>query len=636
MTAPSLLAAEPVAARRRYPVGAEVAADGVRFRVWAPRRRRVAVVFEPECRQSELPLEAEGDGYFAGFAPQAQAGMRYRFRLDDEEKLFPDPASRFQPAGPHGPSQIVDPRTFRWTDDSWPGAAGPRQLLYELHVGTFTAAGTWAAAAERLSHLAALGVTIVEVMPVAEFAGEFGWGYDGVGLFAPTHLYGEPDDFRRFVDQAHALELGVILDVVYNHFGPDGCYHREFSLDYFTDRYANDWGEAINFDGPGSAGVRDFVIANAAYWIEEFHLDGLRLDATQNVNDASPEHVLKQATAAARAAAGGRSIYVVAENEPQEARYVRPPTAGGYGIDALWNDDLHHSAKVALTGHSEAYYTDYRGAPQEFLSALKRGYLYQGQWYRWQKARRGTPALDVARRHFISFLENHDQLANSGDGSRSHQLSEPGRYRALTGVLLLASANPMLFQGQEFSASTPFFYFADHRPDLAPVVAEGRKKFLAQFPSLALPAMQSRIPDPVLRETFERSKLDWNDCAQNAPALALHRDLIRLRNEDPVLSNSTTVLDGAVLGGSAFAVRFFDPAGPHDRLLLVNLGSDLPLSPIPEPLLAEPEGCDWRVAWDSEDPQYGGLGMPPPTYDADWILPGNAAILLVPEPRRNA
>jgi maltooligosyltrehalose trehalohydrolase len=617
---------------RRFPIGAEATPSGVAFRVWAPRRSSVAVVFEGGSLP-ELTLERESGGYFSGVAAHATAGMRYRFRVDDDPKLYPDPASRFQPEGPHGPSQIVDPATFPWTDDAWRGVSSSRHMLYELHVGTFTPEGTWRAAERHLPHLAELGATILEVMPIAEFAGEFGWGYDGVDLFAPSHLYGSADDFRRFVDQAHRLGLGVILDVVYNHFGPDGCYHREFSLDYFTDRYVNDWGEAINFEGENAQPVREFVIANAAYWIQEFHLDGLRLDATQNVYDATPRHVLAEATAAARAAAGKRSIFVVAENEPQQAVYVRSPRDGGYGIDALWNDDLHHAAKVALTGHSEAYYTDYRGAPQEFISAIKRGYLYQGQWYRWQRARRGTPALDLDRRHFVSFLENHDQLANSGDGSRSHQLSDPGRYRALTGLLLLATANPMLFQGEEFSASSPFFYFADHRPDLAPVVAAGRKKFLAQFPSLASPTMQARIPDPVLRETFERSKLDWSECEHNSAALAMHRDLIRLRNDDRVLANPQTTIDGAVLGQQAFVLRFFDAERRDDRLLLVNLGSDLPLSPIPEPLLAEPERRAWHVAWSSEDPQYGGLGMQPPSYDAEWMLPGNCAIFLVPKER---
>jgi maltooligosyltrehalose trehalohydrolase len=617
-------------AKRRFPIGAEPTEHGVHFRVWAPRRSRAVVVFEGPDAVDELPLTRDDHGYFSGISPTAKAGALYRFRLDDATTLYPDPASRFQPTGPHGPSQVVDPQAYRWSDAAWPGVVAERHVIYEMHIGTFTQAGTWAAAAEQLPRLAELGITLLEVMPVSDFAGNFGWGYDGVDLFAPTRLYGTPDDFRSFVDRAHALRLAVVLDVVYNHFGPDGCYHREFSTDYFTDKYQNDWGESVNFDGKNAAGVREFVVTNAAYWIAEYHLDGLRLDATQNVYDASPEHVLAELTRAARQAAGKRSIFVVAENEPQEARYVRPAEQGGYGVDALWNDDFHHTAKVALTGHSEAYYTDYLGTPQEFISALKRGYLYQGQWYRWQKKRRGTSSLDVDRRHFVSFLENHDQLANSGDGSRSHQMSDPHRYRALTGLLLLGTANPMLFQGEEFSASSPFFYFADHRPELAPIVAEGRRNFLAQFPSLASPTMQERIPDPVLPTTFARSKLDWNEWDEHVEAVALHRDLLRLRHNDRVLADATSKIDGAVLGPQAFVLRFFDSTGSDDRILLVNLGSDLRLSPIPEPLVAEPADRAWHVAWYSEDPQYGGLGMQTPTFDADWVLPGNCAVYLVP------
>ncbi|HSF42920.1 MAG TPA: alpha-amylase family glycosyl hydrolase, partial [Thermoanaerobaculia bacterium] len=315
---------------------------GVHFRVWAPRRRKVEVVFEGG---PGLELSAEGGGYFSGLAPEAGAGALYRYRLDDGD-AFPDPASRFQPQGPHGPSQVIDPSTFAWTDRGWPGITREGQVLYEMHVGTFTPEGTWEAASRELPELAELGITVLELMPVAEFPGEFGWGYDGVDLFAPYHLYGEPDDFRRFVDRAHAAGLGVILDVVYNHLGPDGNYLKQFSEGYFTDRYKNDWGEAINFDGEGSGAVREFFLANAGYWIAELHLDGLRLDATQDVKDASKDHILAAIARRAREAAGERPIYLVAENEPQETRLVRPPEEGGYGIDALWNDDYHHSAMV--------------------------------------------------------------------------------------------------------------------------------------------------------------------------------------------------------------------------------------------------------------------------------------------------
>ena len=304
--------------------------------------------------------------------------MLYRFRLDGENS-YPDPASRFQPEGPHGPSQIVDPAAFGWTDRDWCGIHIEGQVIYEMHVGTFTRQGTWEAAARELETLSASGVTVLEIMPVADFTGSFGWGYDGVNLYAPTRLYGIPDDFRRFVDRAHSTGLAVILDVVYNHFGSDGAYFTEFSDDYFTDRYENEWGRPINFDGKNSAPVREFIIANAGYWIDEFHIDGLRLDATQQIFDATSPHVLAEITRRAREAAHERSIIIVAENEPQHVKLIRPVEQGGYGMDALWNDDFHHTAVVAMTGRNEAYYTDYRGTPQEFVSAVKWGYLYQGQ-----------------------------------------------------------------------------------------------------------------------------------------------------------------------------------------------------------------------------------------------------------------
>ena len=459
-------------AHRRLPVGAEaLPGGGVHFRVWAPRRRRVAVVFEggPDA----VELAAEGDGYFSGHAASARAGALYRCRLDDDPNLYPDPVSRFQPQGPHGPSEVIDPSAFAWTDRGWRGAGLAGQVIYEMHVGAFTREGTWEAAGRELSELADLGVTVIEVMPVADFTGRFGWGYDGVNLFAPTRLYGRPDDFRRFVDRAHAAGLGVILDVVYNHFGPDGNYLGQFSKDYFTDRYKNEWGEAINFDGPNCGPVREYFVANAGYWVEEFHIDGLRLDATQQIFDTSADHVLSAVGRRIREAAHGRATLIVAENEPQDVRIVRPVEKGGVGLDGLWNDDYHHSAVVALTGRNEAYYTDYHGGAQEFISAIKYGYLYQGQRYKWQEQRRGTSTLDVPPAHFVAFLENHDQVANSARGLRLHRLSGPGRLRALTALTLLAPGTPMLFMGQEFAASSPFLFFADHPEELARLVRTG-------------------------------------------------------------------------------------------------------------------------------------------------------------------
>jgi maltooligosyltrehalose trehalohydrolase len=417
-----------------------------------------------------------------------------------------------------------------------------------MHVGTFTAEGTWAAATRELDELARIGITVIEMMPIAEFAGRFGWGYDGVDLYAPTRLYGTPDDLRRFVDRAHALGVGVVLDVVYNHLGPDGNYLEEFSGEYFTDKYKNDWGRPLNFEGPAPA--REFFVQNAEYWVEEFHVDGLRLDATQDIKDASDEHVIATIVARARAAAGSRSILIIAENEPQDTRIVRPAREGGYGADALWNDDAHHTAVVALTGRREAYYRDYQGSAQELISCARFGYLYQGQFYSWQEQRRGTPALDLFPHAFVTYLENHDQIANSAFGRRLHQLSSPARHRAVTAWMLLGPATPMLFQGQEFSSSRPFLYFADHNPELSASIASGRREFLSQFPSVKDASVLRVMPSPTAASTFEQCKLDLSERERHVEAYTLHGDLLTLRRDDPVLSQAgLTRPEGAVATG---------------------------------------------------------------------------------------
>ena len=478
--------------------------------------------------------------------------------------------------------------------------------------------------------MADCGITVLEVMPVADFPGRFGWGYDGVGQFAPVRLYGEPDDFRRFVDEAHRVGLGVILDVVYNHFGPAGNYLNEFSPDYFTDKYECEWGEPINFDGEKAGPVREFFLTNAAYWIEEFHIDGLRLDATQAIFDASPEHIMTAIGKRVREAARGRKTIIVAENEPQLTKLVRPIENGGYGLDALWNDDFHHSSMVAMTGRNEAYYTDYLGKPQEFISMVKYGYLYQGQRYKWQKQRRGTPGLGLPPAKFVTYIQNHDQIANSGWGERVQFMTSPGRLRAMTALLLLAPGTPMLFQGQEFASSSPFCFFADHDPDLAKLMGAGRVEFLGQFRSLATREMLPFLADPTNPSTFERCKLDFSERQRNRRAYDLHRDLLRLRREDPVFGAQTPGgVDGAVLAAECLMLRFFGE-GSGDRLLLVNFGADLHLDPAPEPLLAPPEGTTWQTLWSSEDPRYGGTGTSQLDSEANWRIPGHAAVAFRP------
>jgi maltooligosyltrehalose trehalohydrolase len=585
----------------------------------------VEVVFA----SSTLALMPEAAGYFSGWT-DARAGDRYQFRLDGAAECYPDPASRYQPEGPHGPSQIVDPLTFQWHDENWRGRSLEGAVIYELHAGTFTREGTWNAAARELPELASLGVTVIEIMPVAEFDGRFGWGYDGVDQFAPTRLYGRPDDLRRFIDRAHHEGIAVILDVVYNHLGPVGNYLKAFSPAYFTDRYENEWGEAINFDGPDAAPVREFFVANAGYWIDEYHFDGLRLDATQQIFDSSPRNVMAEIGESVRRNAHGRQTIIVAENEPQDSRLIRPETEDGYGLDALWNDDFHHSAMVAATGHSEAYYSDTHGEPQEFISAAKYGYLYQGQYYHWQRNTRGTASLDFEPARFVLYLQNHDQVANSSRGLRGHQLASPGRWRAVTALWLLMPGTPMLFQGQEFSASSPFLYFADFEPQLAEAVKKGRSEFLMQFPSARGYRAVTSFDPPEDPRTFERSKLDLSERETHADAYALHRDLLRLRRETLAFRlQRRGRVDGAVLAPDAFVLRYF-AGGSDDRLVIVNFGRDLNRNSFAEPLLAPPADCDWQVEWCTEDRAYGGLGGPSFGPDNRWWVPADTTTVLAP------
>ncbi len=621
-----------VGARRRLPVGAEpVSAEAAHFRVWAPARTHVEVALE-DVRGDvvrTVPLEREESGFFAGIVEGSGEGTLYRYRLDMGAR-FPDPASRFQPQGPHGPSCVVDPQKFQWTDDAWRGPVLAGAVLYEMHVGTFTREGTWVAATRELPSLAELGISVIELMPVADWPGRFGWGYDGVDLFAPTRLYGTPNDFRRFVDRAHELGIGVILDVVYNHLDPDGNYLSQFSPYYISKRHTTDWGPALNFDGEHRGPVREFFIANAGYWIDEFHLDGLRLDATQNVYDDSERHIIAEVCERVRDVAGTRRALIVGENEPQDVRLLRSPHDDGLGLDALWNDDWHHTATVALTGKREAYYTDYLGTPQEFISAAKYAFLYQGQYYAWQKQRRGTSTRGCDAARFIHFLQNHDQVANSALGDRGHALTAPGRWRALTTLMLLGPQTPMLLQGQEFASSSPFLYFADHTPELSHKVREGRTKFLTQFPSIAQPDVRAHLADPGHPATFERCKLDHAERVRHAETWTLHRDLIALRREDATIAaQAAHGIDGAVLSPDVFLLRFFAP-GDADRLLLVNLGAAVDLDPAPEPLLAPPPGMQWEMRWSSEDPRYGGAGMTPLEPEGNWHLSGECAALLAP------
>ena len=619
--------------KRRYPIGAELISENqTHFRLWAPKVRKLDVAVERggESEPTFHSLMIEPGGYFSGTI-NIGVDTRYRFRVDGGDKFYPDPVSRFQPDGPHGSSSVIESGAFQWTDFDWPGVTLKGQVIYEMHIGTFTKEGTWRGAAEQLPELARIGITVVEMMPIADFPGEFGWGYDGVNLFAPSHLYGTPDDLRAFIDSAHSLGVAVILDIVYNHFGPDGNYLAAFSDDYLIRDKENEWGNAINFDGPNSGPVREFFITNGRYWIEEFHFDGFRFDATHAIRDQSSEYIIAAVGRAAREAAGSRSIILVAENDLQEAKMARSRREGGDNLDGMWNDDFHHSAVVALTGHNEAYFADYLGTPQEIISAAKHGFLYQGQAMSWRKVLRGIPAFDISPEVFVCFTENHDQIANTGLGERLRSQTSPGRYRAMTALLLLGPWTPLLFQGQEFGASTPFMFFADiGDASVRDAIRKGRAEWLAPFLSLSKEEALQTLTAPDDPEAFIRCKLDFSEREKNRELYDLHIDLLKLRREDSRFrQQSCGGIDGAVLGPMSFVLRYFSKQN-DDRLLLVNFGENQAFYPASEPLLAPPLGSRWETLWTSDSSRFGGTGALAIASKERWFLPAESATALRP------
>jgi len=619
--------------KRRYPIGAELIGENeTHFRLWAPKAREVDVVLEDAAKGTPkfCTLTPEPGGYFSG-AANVGAGTLYQFRVNRAKNYYPDPASRFQPDGPHGSSCIIDPTKFRWSDAKWPGLTLKGQVIYEIHIGTFTKEGTWCAAADQLPELARIGITVIEMMPVAEFPGKFGWGYDGVDLFAPSHLYGTPDDLRAFIDRAHSLGLGVILDVVYNHFGPDGNYLGFFSDDYLVHGKGHEWGDVINFDGPNSGPVREFFVTNGRYWIEEFHFDGFRFDATHAIRDESNEYIIGAVGRAAREAAGTRSIILVAENDLQESKMTRRRNDGGDGLDGMWNDDFHHSAIVALTGANAGYYRDYSGKPQEFISAAKYGFLYQGQALSWRNVLRGTSALGIPAEAFVCFIENHDQIANTGPGNRPRFQTSPGRYRATTALLLLGPWTPLLFQGEEFGASSLFLFFADvGDASVRDATRKGRAELLAPFLSLSVEQAWKSLPPPDDPEAFSRCKLNFSERDKNRQLYDLHIDLMKLRREDSRFrQQGCGGIDGAVLEPASFVLRYFSDQN-DDRLLIVNLGERQVLHPASEPLLAPPAGCRWEALWTTESPRYGAAGAVASATPEQWILPAESTVALRP------
>lgn len=602
--------------------------EGYRLSVWAPGHKKIFV--EIHDHQEAIPpvlvnLSSEGNGFFSITIPWAQPGMLYGFIVDNQETPLPDPYSRFQPSGPKGLSQLVDEHSYTWNDSDWTGIEIQNAVLYEMHIGTFTKDGTWKAAADKLSILADMGINAIELMPIAEFSGDFGWGYEPVNLFAPYHLYGTYNDCKDFINQAHNNGIAIILDVVYNHFGPEGHYLDNFSPDYFTCKYTNEWGRAINFDGDNCQQVRQLIFDNVRYWIEEFHFDGLRIDAAQQIFDCSPTHIISEIVTTARNSAKNRRCIIIAENETQDSIIISK-----YKVDASWNEDFHRSATVALTGHSEAYFSDYCASPQEFVSLAKYGFLFQGTFFSWQNQCRGKPSLDLPPYCFVNYLQNHDQIANTFRGRRIHWQTATGVYRSMTAALILFPQIPMLFQGQEFAASSPFYFFSQHDDERNERVAKGRALFLSQFKSIS-DLNGPFVPKPCDPDGFLQCKLDHNERQLHAETVKLHTDLIFIRKNDPAYKiNIREKVDGAVLGEECFVIRFFCKKH-EDRLLIINFGKQLKLQSMSEPLLSPPHNMKWKRVWYSDDPSYGGDGTLPFVQNSVWTVPGQSVMFIVSE-----
>jgi len=497
------------------PFGATVHGGGVDFALWAPSMDRIVLVHTPAgAAAAPHAMQRSADGWHRLTLAEAGHGDSYAYRLPDGTTM-PDPASRFNPQDVHGPSQVVDPGRFEWTDTAWRGRPWHEAVVYELHVGTFTEEGTFQAARERLGELAELGITAVELMPLADFPGARNWGYDGVLQFAPDASYGSPDDLKALVDTAHALGLMVLLDVVYNHFGPEGNYLHACCPEFFDAAQHTPWGAAINFGGPGSRTVRDFFIHNALYWVEEFHFDGLRMDAIHAIRDASPMHIVREIREALNAGpARERPVHLVLENDANQASLLARdgnglPVAG----TAQWNDDLHHAVHVLATGERDGYYADYADdAAAGFARALAEGFVYQGQPSAFRGGEpRGEPSTQLPSTAFVSYLQTHDQVGNRAFGERIHALGDPVLVRAALACVLLSPHVPMFFMGDEFAASSPFLYFCDFGPELASAVAEGRRAEFGRFAAFADEAARARIPDPNAAETFQASKLRWRE-----------------------------------------------------------------------------------------------------------------------------
>jgi malto-oligosyltrehalose trehalohydrolase len=557
------------------PHGPQILPEGrVRFRLWAPACP--LIMLELSGHTEPLPLTPLPEGWHELIA-EASPGARYRFLLPDG-RAVPDPASRFQPEDVHGPSEIVDPAAWGWHDTEWRGRAWEEAVIYELHLGAFTPEGTFQAAIGKLDHLISLGVTALELMPVADFPGHRNWGYDGVLLYAPDSSYGRPEDLHALVDAAHAKGLMVLLDVVYNHFGPDGNYTSLYAPQFLTDHHKTPWGNAVNYDGDGSRAVRDFVLHNALYWIRDFHMDGLRLDAVHAIVDDSRPHILDELAASVRAAAGHRRVHLLLENEENQAsRLQRDNALQPKLYTAQWNDDVHHVLHTAATGEASGYYAAYAGDTRKLGRALAEGFAYQGEHMTYRGKPRGESSGHLPPSAFVAFLQNHDQVGNRAFGDRVGHGVSPQVLRAVAAVYLLLPQIPMLFMGEEWNAAQPFPFFCDLGPSLADAVRQGRRDEFARFPEFSDPEKRERIPDPTADSTFLSAKLNWDDLAQpgHAEWLTWYRNVLAARRRTivPLLGAISRGGEFLVIGEGAVRVRWqLRPSG--SLVLSANLSGN--------------------------------------------------------------
>jgi maltooligosyltrehalose trehalohydrolase len=586
---------------RVFSQGAELTGTGVSFRTWATGKKNVSVVIfgENDNVVRELKLRAETTGYYSVTDAASSAGTLYKYRLDDN--VFPDVASRFQPQGVHGPSQVVDGRSFRWTDLEWRAPALGELVIYELHVGTFTPEGTFEAIIPRLDHFKRLGVNAIELMPIADFAGERNWGYDCVSIYAPSRAYGEPDGLRTLVNAAHAAGIAVILDVVYNHLGPDGNYMGAYSDDYFNAAHHTPWGAAFNLDKPGSEPVRNHFAENPLYWVSEFHIDGFRLDATQAIPDDSPKHLVQEI--AERAQAVG--AFVICEDPRNERKLVLPRNQGGYGCNAVWSDDFHHVIRVQMTKEHEGYMGYFKGTMEELVKTIREGWLFTGELQK-DGIPRGTPGADIESEHFVHCISNHDQVGNRAYGDRLNKVVPAAAYRAASALLLTGPYTPMLFMGQEWAASTPFLYFTNHHDELGRGVTEGRRKEFADFSDFRDPKKRSRIPDPQALTTFTNSKLIWTELEQSphAETLRLYDDFLRFRRTK-LQERSRDCWLVAQVSRRAIALRY-RRRKQGDILILAQLLADETILEPTNELVRPAQGRTWRFEISSNERTYGG------------------------------